>query len=708
MADKTDNKTLNQAAAVDHTASENAATNNQQTYRIKDGDTLGALAAKLGIRDWHKIGDINNINTNEDARGLQIGQEIILPPGYSLESLETPPTPKGTTENPEVITIEATETKIKAIAPNTIETTEPAETIKDIKEPADETAHFGIIAEILTQNEPLGSKEYGKIQSSLTELGFAPGIIDSYPGGNTNKAILEFLKTEEAEPLLTMIGNPAQNMLNSYGTEDGLNRIIISKELPDTHLVELEYVINDFLSEDNPDWQDRENLKAALNGLGYLGDIEDISKKDTSEATMKYLEDNPELMLTTHTKRFREMMQNEQTAGLRDLAQKTEGFDDRIKGKLKEMGDVETAHSSEVYKIQTILDLGGYKPGGIDGTIGNRTRAGIHRFKLEVGLIKEQPFKIAKFFEDASKVPEIGTMDEPTKNHDDTTNGYGVSDLAIERVFAGITGNELMDKGTRPADSAAENPRPLVVIDLGHGSDINSNDKIDPGMTTSGPEGFHEIHAVDPLGQALAEKLHSIGYQVVFTRNPGEQLRIEGNYNTTLAARPLFAHEMAQELNANGVIFLSLHADSAENTNASGTRLYVQGGNEIAQNDNSQALADKVGQNYAINNKGPWINQSDYSITRGFEKKVTDNDEISAGLILEVGFMSNKEDLAKLKDISQDPAHAAAEIANGLNEFVLNKVPSLRSEATAAAETPIYPEAITAPQSTDLTQMPSS
>ncbi len=80
----------------------------QSTYTVQSGDTLGAIAAQLGVAPGDQqawINQVLDLNGMEDARQLQAGQELILPgvpqSSSSSNGNETPvtqPTTQPTTQ----------------------------------------------------------------------------------------------------------------------------------------------------------------------------------------------------------------------------------------------------------------------------------------------------------------------------------------------------------------------------------------------------------------------------------------------------------------------------------------------------------------------------------------------------------------------------------------------------------------------------------
>ena len=637
--------------------------NTNNVYTIQKGDTLSDLARRFGIKSpdprlapWEVLGRLNGINSETEARLIRPGQQLILPEGVSAQQ-STVTTDVAPQETPQPV-------------PETREPVPPAGTRE---------AYEAIIIDKLTQQTPLNGEDIEALQTALKGIDLYHGNIDRDPRGLTCGAMIEFLKTENAQPVLTSLGPTAQGIINKYDEYHVVDRLTRQSGFSKEALSGYDKDIRDFLQKDEITITDKVDLMVSLNALGYkIKDLEVYDNKEISGALTEYLTENPEMMTTTSTLRFRDMMKEGYAPQLREIAQKTENFDERIQQQLDKMGNLDTASYQNVYALQTLLDLGSYKPGGLDGTVGSLTKGAVHRYKLENGIIKEPLFSVKEYFPDAANIPEIGTIKgDFYEEYDapDHTNGFGVSDVAIDRVFSGMTGNDIQDKGTTPEDSGKDNPRPLIVIDLGHGADLHDIGKdgkpyhrFDSGMEATFEDKMHETHFIDPVGLALAEKLHEQGYQVAFTRNPGEQMRIEGGYFTTLHARPQFAQRMGEELNSNGVLFISIHAN-ADAPHSKGTRIYAKGSNGRFSNENSAALAKSVGDGFSIGEKQTKLFQGDYTILRKFEE-ISDKSQINAAIVIETGFMTDPGDHKALVEMTKNPDLAASQIAQGIDSFV--------------------------------------
>jgi N-acetylmuramoyl-L-alanine amidase len=93
-----------------------------------------------------------------------------------------------------------------------------------------------------------------------------------------------------------------------------------------------------------------------------------------------------------------------------------------------------------------------------------------------------------------------------------------------------------------------------IVLDPGHGGD-------DPGAV--GPNGLRESDAVLEVAQQLHDLLHGVA-QVVLTRTGDEYVSLSGRA------------DIANELGAD--LFLSIHANAAENRNARGHEVWTTPG----------------------------------------------------------------------------------------------------------------------------------
>ena len=125
-------------------------------------------------------------------------------------------------------------------------------------------------------------------------------------------------------------------------------------------------------------------------------------------------------------------------------------------------------------------------------------------------------------------------------------------------------------KGEHDSQSKPEDPRPLVVLDPGHGG-------LDSG--TSAPSGEHEKTIVLDFAQQLRDKLEKTGkYRVLMTRTDDRFV--------PLAERVQFgrSHQAA--------LFISLHADALANHDADAHGASVYTLSETASDEEAERLAE--------------------------------------------------------------------------------------------------------------------
>jgi len=505
-----------------------------------------------------------------------------------------------------------------------------------------------------------------------------------------------------AKVALGRIDKQLETHHNEYHERFGrLEREIVQARLPATHLAGLKECVERYIENDRALSGDNTDLLVSLNEMRYSS-IEDLNRYDereVSNALMDYISENPKIILTASTTCLKNLIDHGHGKQLRDIAQKVDNFDNRIAQQLDDMGDFKTAPKTEVLTLQTLLDIDGHRPNGIDGYVGSGTIGAVYRFKLSHNIISLPPFAITASFNDATKA--VGHEHDCTLEeciNSDHTNGFGVSNTVIERAIAdtkstitGIKSDDIPEKGTTPEDSAADNPRPVAFIGASHGAK-NGNGEIDEGKRVKDEDGniITELTIVDPLCVALAKDLHHLGYQVIFMRNPGEQFRIEGDKNDKLNARPLIAHKCSEDMEANGKLYISIHANSyEEDKSVSGTRIFAQeDGKGGYLNNKSLMLAQSVGNNFSISDKETTIHPADYSVLRGSENGVkNDDNQLNAAILVETAFLTNKGDREKLKEIAKNPQQAASDIANGIHEFVMANSPEVRiADAQRIAE----------------------
>jgi N-acetylmuramoyl-L-alanine amidase len=228
-----------------------------------------------------------------------------------------------------------------------------------------------------------------------------------------------------------------------------------------------------------------------------------------------------------------------------------------------------------------------------------------------------------------------------------------------------------------PGAPPGETPSRVVIIDPGHGGE-------DPGTLGNGK--IKEKTIVLDVGRRLTEILRArSGYEVHMTRT--------GDYFAGLAKRKKTAHDKG------GDIFISIHANSAPNHRASGSEVfYVSPGG--ASDQAARELADRENAADLVGGVSPDADGDVLSIL--VDLKMSDNVEKSKNLaslvarelrgsgvsactvkqagfmvlkslampsiLVEVGFLTNNDDVRKLRTESHRGQYAEA-LANAIDTY---------------------------------------
>lgn len=188
-----------------------------------------------------------------------------------------------------------------------------------------------------------------------------------------------------------------------------------------------------------------------------------------------------------------------------------------------------------------------------------------------------------------------------------------------------------------PAVPSRPQPRVLrgnIVIDPGHGGH-------DPGATSV--TGVHEKTINYDVAEKVAAILERRGLSVTLTRQRSEYIELE-----TRA-------EIANRRNAD--LFVSLHADSAPSPSAQGFTIYVA---NAASADSQRAARDiaRAMATTGLENRG--VRREDYRVLR--------TSQVPAVLV-EMGYLSNRQDATRLQDSAFQDKLAAA-IATGIIDYL--------------------------------------
>lgn len=188
---------------------------------------------------------------------------------------------------------------------------------------------------------------------------------------------------------------------------------------------------------------------------------------------------------------------------------------------------------------------------------------------------------------------------------------------------------------SQPPDSrpTIPNGRILVIVDPGHGGK-------DPGAIGIG--GLQEKDIILPISQEVAAILEQNGVKAVLTRN--------SDYFVDLAPRVA----MAERLDAN--LFVSIHANSINlsRQDISGLETYYYSSGQAL----AQTIHNNILQNVDIDNRG--VRRARFFVLRKSSMP---------SVLVEVGFVTGREDAAKLSDSAYRSKMAQA-IANGILQYI--------------------------------------
>lgn len=177
--------------------------------------------------------------------------------------------------------------------------------------------------------------------------------------------------------------------------------------------------------------------------------------------------------------------------------------------------------------------------------------------------------------------------------------------------------------------------RPTVVVDAGHGGS-------DPGALGVEGSGLREKDITLGVSLKLERELKKLGYNVIMTRR--SDIFLELGQRTTMAN------------NANADIFVSVHANSFENSSARGIETYSYPGStngaSLARNIHNEVIKDNT---LYTANRG--VKAANFHVLR--ETKMP-------AALIELGFIKNPQDSQILVHRQDDFAKA---IARGIHNY---------------------------------------
>ncbi|WP_435641755.1 N-acetylmuramoyl-L-alanine amidase [Micavibrio aeruginosavorus] len=556
------------------------------------------------------------------------------------------------------------------------------------------------IAATLAQKQPMTWQQVYDLQTNLRALDYAPGKSDGDFGSLTSKAVMRFYN--EHPELAASAGSQVRSYLSQNGHAVELKNLADQNAPQDKSLSQTFEKSTQVPPSTNaldaliggPKDLTKAQIKTIQNDLNAQGiqvGIDDgILGPKTAGGIVQHLAKNPSLVDTMSPDLMRDLMRNGQNDALVAITKNSPALQARIGEMIKANPDLATTTDhAMVSDLQTLLIAGGHGSGGVDGVVGSQTINAVDHYMAASGekidLVRSEP-KAAGPIKGAADW--LAPASQPVLGD----NGFGVPNATIERAWSNVSRTKV-PHGAEFTPVGLQNPgRPLVVIDLGHGEDVKRNNKLDDGAIsahTHGPHmqsGLSETEVVDSLAKPLAARLQAQGYDVAFTRNPGEQFRLEGDKGQTLHKRPEFAHTLAREMGASDVLFVSIHANSASNPSANGSDVYTNGGNRVATSPDSQALAGKIAGSYHLTpEQSTGIHAADLGVLRHFEKGAPAAGH-HAAVLLEVGFLSNPKDAKNLAAMAQNPDRHAQQIADGIAAYGLEA--GLKPKPLMASQSP--------------------
>jgi len=293
--------------------------------------------------------------------------------------------------------------------------------------------------------------------------------------------------------------------------------------------------------------------------------------------------------------------------------------------------------TAETIKLQASIlaigeDIGAY---GADGRFGQDTEKGL------IGIKN-------KLLSNPLGIPHNGVLDSQTA---EAINAY-------LKKHPEIAARADMFAATASAKSHLV---PTIVIDAGHGDG-------DPGA----PRGdLQEAKITGDMASALKNEMETRGYNVIVTR--GDPHTGSGTL-ANLHSRPAVA---AKE---NADMFISLHANST-----AATEQHKYSGTEVYMNDIAGKKARRFAQNIADNTSEHDARYHPVGNLGMLNPKFLGGNDRPAALV-EVGYINHPEDAKRM--VNPDwQKQKAAQIANGIDDYIIGKQPALHAKTQAKHQT---------------------
>lgn len=195
---------------------------------------------------------------------------------------------------------------------------------------------------------------------------------------------------------------------------------------------------------------------------------------------------------------------------------------------------------------------------------------------------------------------------------------------------------------------------PTVIVDAGHGGD-------DGGAVANDGSAEKEINLA--ISKKLEAMLKLFGYNVIMTRNTDDAICDKGL--TTIRQKKVSDIKNRFKIMEDNpqALFVSIHQNKYQNSRESGAQVFYS-----PNNSSSMTLAgflqDSISQNLQKDNMRQ-IKKCGSSVYLLYHA-------VSTAVMVECGFVSNDEELKKLKDEDYQKQMAFA-IAVGINDYISNE-----------------------------------
>lgn len=204
------------------------------------------------------------------------------------------------------------------------------------------------------------------------------------------------------------------------------------------------------------------------------------------------------------------------------------------------------------------------------------------------------------------------------------------------------------EKEKKPAPSSIPKmkPAPLIMIDPGHGGK-------DQGTQSVEFSKYLEKNLTLATAQMLNSYLQEFGYKTQMTRKEDVFVSLKDRVDVSNQKSP--------------DLFVSVHYNAAESTKAQGIEVYYYEAREDRErNCQSKLLANAVLEHVIAHTKAKsrGVKHGNYAVIR--ETKMP-------AILIEAGFMTNPEEMQKIKDVSYMKKIALG-IALGIKQHIHNNV----------------------------------